>query len=698
MRPNRSTMRHRALKVAFAVSWASSIQFAGCLNNAMRTDLSADAERAAITAEQSIAERKQQAAAKTLADRPESGRPESGRVDLAGGELPSEKAEKTIVQASGEKPTAKSKQTEESKPETSKPAPWMFWKKQPAEAEAKAETKSQSKTVAKSGKPAESTASKTGKTAAKPASSSVATDKPSKDAKAAAAEKPFTPDNWFEQEFAAAESRIDAGKKTAAKSEPAQTEAAKPEAVAAKPAAAPVSAAKSAPAVAETKPSKSGSSRPFPGLGEAAEVVPSEKPGTATLPSSDPVHARPASSWPERTAAAPARTIAETAPKATSSWSTDSAAQKSAPTLNETLTQRQQRLRINALMSEAHTSVIRGELHAAYRSALLAEKIATEHQVQFENADENPKEFARDIAAKIWRSTKPGDETLLAETQAAPSPVVEAAQPTEPAPTTTGFPGDSFAMWTPLSTDGKPALTSATATPKTSSAAPLAMTGTPKAAPARPDALPEIRSSQSAYGLSRSQSVTTAPNSLQPAPTALKPTSSSPILTLEAPLPEPETKTAGGVQFAIAQSVTNDREPRLIDPFQSAAPAPAQPSAMASAVMEKQRPFLVAPSVPEPPEVKQARPALTWDQVSETAGESFEDGDRPTPGASKPPVSWRMLWVVSGLLAAGAATVVGLKIARRDPDEYLDFAMLPPKQPEVEQAAENQPLKIKRAA
>ncbi|MCA9000175.1 MAG: hypothetical protein KDA80_24470, partial [Planctomycetaceae bacterium] len=66
-----------------------------------------------------------------------------------------------------------------------------------------------------------------------------------------------------------------------------------------------------------------------------------------------------------------------------------------------------ERLRVQALLSDAHSQKIRGELHSAYRSALLAERIAQQNGMEFPTEEEeDPAEFARELANQIWKSSE----------------------------------------------------------------------------------------------------------------------------------------------------------------------------------------------------------------------------------------------------------------------------------------------------
>lgn len=58
--------------------------------------------------------------------------------------------------------------------------------------------------------------------------------------------------------------------------------------------------------------------------------------------------------------------------------------------------------RLKLLMSYAQEQLQRGELHAAYRSALLAKSIAENNNLNFAADETHPEVFAQEIAARIW--------------------------------------------------------------------------------------------------------------------------------------------------------------------------------------------------------------------------------------------------------------------------------------------------------
>lgn len=84
------------------------------------------------------------------------------------------------------------------------------------------------------------------------------------------------------------------------------------------------------------------------------------------------------------------------------------------------------KLRVQALLSEAHSQEIRGELKAAYRSALLAQTIAEQNGVQFDAAEEQPQQFVGTISKRLWG----GESVAAAKPEPKPEqPVPAVAKP-----------------------------------------------------------------------------------------------------------------------------------------------------------------------------------------------------------------------------------------------------------------------------
>jgi hypothetical protein len=366
----------------------------------------------------------------------------------------------------------------------------------------------------------------------------------------------------------------------------------------------------------------------------------------------------------------------------------------------ESVVERHQRLRMKALLSEAHTNVIRGEFHAAYRAALLAEQVAEENHLTFTGNEENPRELARQIAAKIWRISNPAEQTYAAaaETLKQPSADQGLQDGKTSAATNDSRPGSlssqSFATWTPVPSDGKTA------------AGPRGL------ASADDERLPEIRPSNSARdpwteanpawkksapATSVSQKTPTLPAVPQTLPGA-----QTPALTLGEPHPDQIASAGeGGVKFAIAQTVSTD-EPALEStqfapslgegsPFPPAFSQPSASGSLSSADSEDNRPKLMVP--PARP-IAQAAPRNVpsdWDQLSAEVEPSTETA-KTRPAASS--LRQRFVWGLLGLLATGVCTVIGVQVAGLD----LSLRRRGGNTPPPEEPAEQRSLKIKRAA
>lgn len=452
------------------------------------------------------------------------------------------------------------------------------------------------------------------------------------------------------------------------------------------------------------------------------------------------------------------------------------ASHRDASGLAESATQRQQRLRVTALMSDAHSCMIRGELHAAYRSALLAERIASEHQLSFTADEDNPSQFSRQIASRIWGSDASKDPVTAPTTSPATSlaiaPATEPATeqttgtsengkswasptPTEtslaaklaPSEERTGAPiskdkqvriepafGDAIAVWTPAPNSestlkqtpksidvaalaGKPDEKNGLFAEKGSGLSELPGDGW-SVSPQPSTLLPEIRPANL-----RSDGLLAAPNRAFP-DAASRPISigdegrmhSNPTMK---PLASSEQSvrerggeaTTNGVQFAIAHNLSSVPEPRRFDAHTpSLLPDSGTISefsgAMAATALDRQRPLLLAPPVPGPSMLEATGSSGSGLATSVAAmgstGEGVSSGRQQSSG--------RIIWIVVGLLGSGAAVVLGLKYARRDPDAQYDepVSMSAPNQlverPQAESDEENSTtegnmsLKIKRAA
>lgn len=67
-----------------------------------------------------------------------------------------------------------------------------------------------------------------------------------------------------------------------------------------------------------------------------------------------------------------------------------------------TETPRTTKLRVQSLMSEAHTSMVRGDWYAAYRSALLAQQEAVNRKIEFGPQEERPDQLVNELATRLW--------------------------------------------------------------------------------------------------------------------------------------------------------------------------------------------------------------------------------------------------------------------------------------------------------
>jgi hypothetical protein len=659
MRPIRSKSRQRALQVALAVSWASSVPLAGCLNSPMRPDIAESAGKAALHAEHEINQKKIDAA---MASVPHEESQAAGGLVLAGGAVEPEKD--AIEQVAATEETA------------SKPAWWQFWKSKPKSddaqaaheadesdsktadsksavtASAKADLKKNSQAKTK----AESEHTKPG--VAKLPGNRSGTD-PEKDA--------LSPESWFGKNFPVA---------------PVSSSHAKPEfddifktesASQANPAQQPA-------ATTAAKPADGASSRPFPSVGaQNPFAADTHRDGTLSANQS------PTATTGTSPAAAPA------SPAATGANSM------------EAVVERHQRLRVKALLSDAHTNVIRGEFHAAYRAALLAEQVADENHLTFTGNEENPKELARQIAAKIWRISNPAEQAHAA-----------AAQTLKPADGSANVPqtgtavankgasdagakslsSQSFATWTPIPTDSKPAMSVASATPDEGQLPEIRPSKTSR----EPwnDANPAWQKSAPTPALAeKAATVSAAPQALPETP--------SPALSLEAAHPAQVPSAAeGGVKFAIAQTVSSDETtstatPQIApahdeeSPFPPAFTRPGTIETLGSAASEENRPKLMVP--PARP-IAQAAPRevpSNWDQLSAEADASAVKSEN-RPAASS--LRQRFAWGLLGLLATGVCTAIGVQVAGIDLSLRRRGGSTPP----PEEPQEQHSLKIKRVA
>ncbi|WP_437205916.1 hypothetical protein [Planctomicrobium sp. SH664] len=346
--------------------------------------------------------------------------------------------------------------------------------------------------------------------------------------------------------------------------------------------------------------------------------------------------------------------------------------------------EREKRLRVKALLSEAHTHAMRGELHSAYRSALLAEKILAENKLAPGTTEEDPSALARELAAKIWRTSD--SDAMLAASQTSGT----AATSASPAARSTGsvFPEwNNLNSWTPIpGSDGAKAVTQAK--PESRSALDL----------------PEIRPAQT-------PTKSEVPSNALPTPSnpfAQRTPDATPSATAKVPTSEP-AKAEGGVTFAIAESLTpagesqperKSRRPEWNSV--TSLPEQAAPPVMASAVQQESRPVLMAPAAATAPEPAiLPKSAIAWDQLTAEPEEGRWVSTEPRKETAKSAKNQaRLFWGLGGLLAAGASLAFGLRLLRRNTEAEVPpaVATTPLAQETEEPAAENLQLRIKRAA
>lgn len=632
MSPKSLRWKYRAWHLAMTVGSVSCLQLMGCLNNPTRSDLASEAGKAALIAEEDLTQQRIQHAEQIAAQT----QPETDRVVLASGEFPAQEQETSIVQVGAEVEAAEKA-----------PAKKSFWsfltpkpKKPPLKdpfadhPELKSETRAQAKTDTKTNTPPAA-----GK--ARLASSSVAVP----DAKSAEKDA-FSPENWFEKELA---------------SQPAPSWA----------------------AISENSPAFDG--KPSGKIPEKAADAssPFDKVDQPVASAKKPIAE---SAWiPQKSDNEKRDFVEESVPewamagKASTRSPEKQPAETASPkgTFNSlnSLAMRQQKLRIQALMSEAHTCSLRGELHAAYRCALLAEKIAEEGQVAFEKGEETPQEFARALAGKLWRTSNSSEESYLAATEAGSAVVPASGGPVNPLPASTQgspshvvanspFPQGTFATWQPVAdsrgqhqvaVNGKPSspgIESGTQAGAIASRESSASSGRdPSTSPILPEIRPWPNERPVQNGVPpREFSGTTAMAPATPVQ------SSTDDAATSSSAEQKLTSNDRGVQFAIAHEVQEEKSPHLLDPFSTSGHG----ERMASASMDQQRPVLLAPPVPAERSSQSAVDStLTWEQLSRSR--NAENGAQ----ASESGWSWRMIWSVLGLISTGLCTAAGVWYSRR---------------------------------
>lgn len=651
MSPKSLRWKYRALRLVITVGCASSLQLTGCLNNPTRSDLASEAGKAALIAEEDISQQKIDEAAKLAASESS---PQRGKVVLSGGETPDQAENSKVVQTAGEVEETPPKKSFWSflTPKPKKPAVKDPFADQPElKAQAKAQAKPPAKGDPKADHKPETPQGAPGK--ARLASSSAAVP----DAKGSEKDA-FSPENWFEKELA---------------NQPA-------------PSWAPVGENK----IFTRQPGPFDKVSPFDKANDWADkpVAATQKPDEAPW--------NPQRSDAVKPAAREEADNWTTADTFTGRQSVLSATPVGTADSMNSLAARQQKLRIQALMSEAHTCALRGELHAAYRCALLAEKVAEEGRVTFAPGEETPQEYARSLAAKLWRTSNASEESYLAASESVGRATAPAAARPESTVTNKGpqsnvvanspFPNGAFATWQPLKEKAGDQQTVAGnasgLTPAHLEQSPSAASGLTMAAAAgkspllqqRPspvaDVLPEIRPWPNERAIHNS----TPPQQFSGS-TAMS--SPSPENSLQLPEADGDSRPQNPssnhkVQFAIAHEVQEEQSPALLDPFPSSGSANlndrsgsrAGPRQFAAATENHQRPVLLAPPVPaERTSQAAAESTLTWEQLSRT-----HKGEQKVKTAETG-WSWKTTWSILGLIAAGLCTAAGIRYSRRQSEQ-----------------------------
>jgi len=648
MSPKSLSWQDRTLRAAMTVGCLSSVQFAGCLNNPTRTDLAAEAGKAALIAEEDITHQKtQEAIAAAHSEQPSARDHESrdhesppaarGNVVLAAGEFLPGQDDSPILQTSGEEPQAEA-------PEKKKSF-WNFWPRKSSKPvvkdpfanhpELKSATKPQDQnpSVGKA---------KLATTAAAP----VPDRKP-------AEKDPFSAENWFEKELAKQPvpswaqidqqgTGIGEGVAVAFQNSPEEKS--------------PVEQARL------SKPAAS-----------AADTAPWAAQPESKLKSA-PV--RPASPWDAVATTPPSRSQLKNVASGTQTPS------------SESVVVRQQKLRIQALLSDAHSNAQRGELHNAYRSALLAEKIASDYKLTFAEEEEHPQMLSRNLAAKLWQTSNVSEEAYLAAADLhAPTANQQIRNPAAPVnepnsgSANTSFPGGTFATWQPLPEPAgqRPRAVASTVTPSTNHQAPARSTASQMNSMPQ-GAMPQIRP----WVNERTVQGTTPPEAFSNS------NASQPTLGLTAPELAQEgdagrhsqsrhlSDTSGsGVQFAIAHEVHENQPPKLLDPFVASGSNVAgnvtDPSdrlsnnSMSSVALDRPRTMLMAPPTPaETGSRATADSSLTWEQISRA---DSGEGAAQIKADHDTQVIRRVIWSMIGLLGAAITTGIGIWYSKRKETE-----------------------------
>jgi len=638
MSPKSLRWQYRTLRVAMTVGCVSSIQFAGCLNNPTRTDLAAEAGKAALLAEEDITHQKTLEALAAAESEPspaadhESSPDAKGRVVLAGGESHPGQEDSPILQTNGEEP-----QTEA--PEKKKSF-WNFWPGRSSKPVVKDPFANNPEL--KSTAPPQNPNSSAGKAKLATTATPVPDRKP-------AEKDPFSAENWFEKELAS-------------QPVPSWAQIDQPGTEMGK--GVPVTFQKSS----EEK-SQVGQAR----LNRPASSMPDTAPWAAQPDSKlKSAPAQPTSPWDAVTNSPQPRTQLKNAASAP--------AHASSP---ESVVVRQQKLRIQALLSDAHSNAQRGELHNAYRSALLAEKIASDHQLTFAEGEEHPQTLSRSLAAKLWQTSNASEAAYLAAADlhapTANQPIRSPATPVNESNSPSAnnsFPGGSFATWQPLPESATPqrGIVASTATPSTNDrpGPTLSMAGRRNSMPQ--GAMPQIRP----WVNERTVQETAQPDALsnssagQPAPGLTAPMMPQDGLA-NRPSPadarHPAVVAESGVQFAIAHELHEDQPPKLLDSLVSSGSSARTPAdhtlqdSMASAALDRQRTVLMAPPTPADTGARAtADSSLTWEQISRA--DSGEDAAQ-IKADHDAQVIRRVIWSIVGLLGAVITTGIGVWYSKR---------------------------------
>lgn len=640
--------QRRALSVAVLVSWASSTQLVGCLNNAPRSDLAAEAGRAALSAEEGQSDRRPESIASASKSKPL-----PGNVVVAGGEIPEQPG--PIVQTGGES-------------SAQKPSFWNFWSSKPEKpavddpfANAPAP-----KNQAESRNDADSPQSVAAKVRmASSAADSGAVDKP--------AANESSPEQWFENEFRRTSPLSSWEREAVASSNAA---ALQPEDSGSK-----IKLKNTATSQPDSfPPSRSlnreeASSKAAVANSPFDDVTAESAPWAAQRPTSTANSASAATLGYRQLADSVMASQSKHANSSAERLGKDASAAGNAkrPT-PEPIHIRKEKLRIQALLSDAHTNQMRGELHAAYRSALLAEKVAKEHRIEFAQDEENPSDLARTIAASIWRTSNTSEEAYLAASEVTakqkPTPVAvpEVQKTQESAPVNSPFDDHLFATWRPLpdSLDQRPermgveSLKTPATSPSLSQTHSSALSQSP---PPRLDILPEIRPSNPGKEASRKSPLqgSNPPRELG-------------MTAPELPGQEEARKSASesggkavdsGVQFAIAQSVS---EPAPFNsPFTGSETRPdahgISDDQSLAATFGQRRPVLMAPPVPMDMTQAHVEPSpLSWEEADQASRELSTATTSNADTSSR----WRMTWALLGLFGAVVTGVIGYRISRRE--------------------------------